>query len=105
MSTAARSDCCQPGSRTSLAISFIHGSAFAGNSSTTVTYIQSLIFYAPAQQPEDIHRDEYMAVNLIWNPVERVFFGIEYPYDVHVVFDRDAGAAHRLQISSAFVLP
>ncbi len=34
----------------------------------------------PGQDPDEIHADSYFAVNLIWEPVDRLYCGIEYLY-------------------------
>jgi hypothetical protein len=59
----------------------------------------------PGQSPDNLRETTYLAVNLIANPYERVFCGVEYLYGIR---DNAGGAsadAHRLQMSFGFYLP
>jgi hypothetical protein len=59
----------------------------------------------PGQSPTNLHSTTYLAVNLIANPYERVFCGIEYLYGIREDVDRDSGNANRLQMACGFYLP
>ncbi len=59
----------------------------------------------PFQPANDLHKNTYFAINLIWNPLERMFAGIEYLYGTRVDKDRNTGNANRLQMSFGFYLP
>lgn len=59
----------------------------------------------PGQDPENLRGTTYMAINLIANPYERVFCGIEYLYGVREDVSGDSGSANRIQIACGFFLP
>lgn len=59
----------------------------------------------PGQDPDNLLRTTYLALNLIANPYERVFCGIEYLYGVRQDVSGDSGSANRLQIACGFYLP
>lgn len=59
-----------------------------------------------AGQPGDnLRRTQYFAANVVLNPYERLFCGIEYLYGLRQDVDRDRGEAHRLQVAFGFFLP
>lgn len=60
---------------------------------------------SPRQRPGDLDNTTYLAVNLIANPYERVFYGIEYLYGTREDVSGAGGDAHRLQVSCGFFLP
>lgn len=57
------------------------------------------------QDPASLKDTTYLAVNLIQNPLERVFWGIEYLYGIRKEVGGAEGSANRLQISCGFFLP
>jgi hypothetical protein len=59
----------------------------------------------PFQNPKDLHENTYMAINLIWNPVERLYLGAEYLFGTRENISGDRGEANRVQISFIFELP
>jgi hypothetical protein len=59
----------------------------------------------PGQDPDNLHGTTYLAMNLIANPYERVFTGIEYLYGVRDDVGGARGTANRVQISFGFFLP
>lgn len=59
----------------------------------------------PGQDPDNLRSTTYLAVNLISNPYERVFYGIEYLYGVREDASGARGDANRLQLSFGFFLP
>ncbi|MEN1679766.1 MAG: DcaP family trimeric outer membrane transporter [Planctomycetota bacterium] len=59
----------------------------------------------PGQDPDNLLRTTYLAINLIHNPYDRVFAGIEYLHGVRDDVSRARGTADRLQISFGFYLP
>jgi hypothetical protein len=59
----------------------------------------------PGQSPTNLHSTTYLAVNLIANPYEREFCGIEHPYGIREDVDRESGNANRLQMACGFNLP
>ena len=72
---------------------------------TNVTYSRTRIKNTAFQPAHELHSTEYLAVNLIWSPVERVFVGVEYLYGTRVDVDRNAGSAQRVQFSVGWYLP
>ena len=60
---------------------------------------------SPIQQPDAIPSADYFAVNLVWNPIERVYTGIEYLYSTRQDFDGASGSANRIQMSFWYNLP
>jgi len=73
--------------------------------SSNFTYGEGRVENTPFQPADDLHQNTYFAINLIWNPVERMFVGIEYLYGTRVDKDRDTGKANRVQTSFGFYLP
>jgi hypothetical protein len=59
----------------------------------------------PGQAPNNLRRTTYLAFNLIANPYERVFCGVEYLYGTREDLSGAEGSAHRLQASFGFFLP
>lgn len=59
----------------------------------------------PGQDSDNLRGTTYLAVNLIANPYERVFVGIEYLYGLRDDVSRARGTANRLQMSFGFYLP
>ena len=73
--------------------------------SSNFTYSEASIDSLPIQSPDSLHSVSYTAVNLIWNPVQRMFMGIEYLYGTRENLDGADGKANRLQASFGFYLP
>jgi hypothetical protein len=73
--------------------------------SSNVTYSESRVDNLPGQAATDLHKNNYLAVNLIWEPIEHMFVGIEYLYGTRADVDGQFGAANRLQASFGFYLP
>lgn len=69
------------------------------------TYAENTLDNTLLQEPDDVHRTTYLAVNLIWKPVDRVKIGIEYLYGLRQNVDREIGDAHRVQTAFIFDLP
>ncbi len=59
----------------------------------------------PGQADDNLRRTQYIAANLILNPFERVFVGLEYLYGFRQDVNGAHGDAHRLQSSFGFYLP
>jgi hypothetical protein len=73
--------------------------------SSNLTYAENALDNSLLQSPGDERRTTYLAVNAIWNPIDRVKVGIEYLYGLLETVHRDIGDAHRLQGSIIFDLP
>ena len=73
--------------------------------SSNFTYAENSVNNAPLQMPGDVHRTTYLAVNLIWSPLDRVKLGIEYLYGLRENIDRQSAGAHRVQAAFIFDLP
>jgi hypothetical protein len=73
--------------------------------SSNFTYAENSLDNAAMQAADDVHRTSYLAVNLVWKPLERVWGGIEYLYGLRENVDREVGAANRLQVAFVFDLP
>lgn len=73
--------------------------------SSNVTISEVTLDDFPGQDPASLKDTTYLAVNLIQNPFERVFWGIEYLYGVRQDVSGDEGSANRLQVSCGFFLP
>ena len=48
---------------------------------------------------------EYVAANIIFEPIPRLSYGIEYLYGTRTDKDDSKGEAHRLQVSVRYDLP
>jgi hypothetical protein len=100
-----------PDSPTTLAplptFAWMTGYAHAWNErwTTNVTYNLSRVSNTALQAPDAIHQTEYLAVNLIWNPADRIWTGIEYLHGTRTDFDGSSGEANRLQFAVLFELP
>ena len=57
------------------------------------------------QAGDDLHMTTYMAINLIWNPLERIYVGAEYLHGSREDKDGSRGEANRLQASFVYFLP
>jgi hypothetical protein len=59
----------------------------------------------PGQDPSNLSDTTYFAFNLVANPYQRVFCGVEYLYGTRTDVSGADGSAHRLQASFGFYLP
>jgi len=75
------------------------------NWTSNFTYSELILEDIPGQSPDNLRSTTYLAVNLIANPFERVFCGIEYLYGVRENVSGDSGSANRIQIACGFFLP
>ncbi|MFV1968085.1 MAG: DcaP family trimeric outer membrane transporter, partial [Pirellulaceae bacterium] len=73
--------------------------------SSNFTYSESRISNTSFQLADDLHSNSYLALNLVWNPIERMFVGIEYLFGARENVDRSRGEANRVQASFGFYLP
>ncbi len=73
--------------------------------SSNFTYSENRIGASAFAAPDDLRENTYFAVNLIAQPVERVFVGAEYLYGTRENVDGARGHANRLQFSFGFYLP
>ena len=73
--------------------------------SSNFTYSESRIENTLGQAMTDLHANNYLAVNFIWNPADRLFAGVEYLYGTRKNISGALAAAHRLQMSFGFYLP
>lgn len=73
--------------------------------SSNVTYAENAFDNPDFQRDDALRRTTYLAVNLIWNPLERVDLGIEYLYGLRENVDESVGTAHRVHASFIFELP
>lgn len=69
------------------------------------TFSQLSLDDLPGQDPANLHGTTYLAVNLIQNPYERIFWGIEYLHGIRQNVSRAEASADRLQMSFGFYLP
>ena len=73
--------------------------------SSNFTYAENSVDPTAFQAPEDVQRTTYLAANLIYSPLDRVYVGIEYLYGTLENVAGATGKANRLQTSFVFVLP
>lgn len=72
---------------------------------SNLTYSQLELDPLSGQSPDNLLGTTYLAVNLIANPYDRVFWGVEYLYGIRENVNGDNADAHRLQSSFGFYLP
>lgn len=72
---------------------------------SNLTYSELSLEDLPGQDLNNLRDTTYLAVNLIANPYDRVFVGIEYLYGVRNDLSGARGEAHRIQTSFGFYLP
>ncbi|MEM9365496.1 MAG: DcaP family trimeric outer membrane transporter [Planctomycetota bacterium] len=72
---------------------------------SNVTYSRLKLENVAGQAANNLLSTDYLAVNLIHNPYERVFYGIEYLYGVRENVSRMDSSANRIQLSVGFYLP
>ena len=73
--------------------------------SSNFTYSVNRIDTASFQAGGDLRENSYLAVNLIWTPVERIYCGVEYLFGTRENVDGGRGEANRLQAAVFFYLP
>ncbi|PQO39300.1 hypothetical protein C5Y96_05445 [Blastopirellula marina] len=73
--------------------------------SSNFTYAENTLDNLPGQVSTDVHETTYLAVNLIWQPSDRIRIGTEYLYGIRENINGEIGAANRLQTSFIFDLP
>jgi hypothetical protein len=69
------------------------------------TFSELYLGDVPGQSPDNLLNTTYLAINLIGNPYDQVFCGIEYLYGVRENVDLASADAHRIQTSFGFYLP
>ncbi|MEM9825552.1 MAG: DcaP family trimeric outer membrane transporter [Planctomycetota bacterium] len=72
---------------------------------SNVTFSHLELDDVAGQDPGNLAETTYNAINLINNPYDRVFWGVEYLYGERVNQDRRDADATRLQMSLGFYLP
>ncbi len=73
--------------------------------SSTFTYSINTIDNKQLQGPDALHENTYLAANLLWNPGDRLFLGIEYLFGTRENNNGRRGEANRIQASFGFYLP
>ncbi len=69
------------------------------------TYAENSLDNTPLQASDAVHRTTYLAANLIWQPLDRVRFGVEYLYGIRENVDGGTGSANRVHSAVIFELP
>ena len=72
---------------------------------STATYSFGRLNNSIFERDDALHALQYLAVNLIWNPVERIDMGVEYLFGTREDKDGHDGEAHRLQFGFWYRLP
>jgi hypothetical protein len=73
--------------------------------SSNFTYSEDRLDNRFFQSGDDLHANSYLAVNLIWNPATRFYWGVEYLYGTREDVDGARGDANRIQMSVIYELP
>ena len=73
--------------------------------SSNVTYAENRIPRNVQLAPDELDNTTYLATNLIYSPVDRYEFGIEYLYGLRENVDGQSGVANRIQVAFIFYLP
>ena len=73
--------------------------------STNLTVSEGIVNNLPGQSLDSIHRLQYFAVNLIWQPNPYSFAGAEYLWGSRENYSRDESDANRVMVSFGFLLP
>jgi hypothetical protein len=83
------------------------GYAHAWNDRWTsnITYNQSIVSNTAFQSPDSVRRTSYLAANLIYNPTERIWVGIEYLWGDRHNLNGDSSDATRLQFAMLYEIP
>lgn len=72
---------------------------------SNVTFSQLNLDDIPGQAQSNLRRTDYLAINLIANPYQRVFAGIEYLHGIRENQNGESADANRVQMSFGFYLP
>ncbi len=72
---------------------------------SNMTYSELHLEDIPGQSQDNLRSTSYFAINLIQNPYERVFWGMEYLHGVRSNQSFASDDANRLQMSFGFFLP
>lgn len=72
---------------------------------SNVTFSQLALKDLAGQDPDNLRHTTYFAMNLIANPYDRVFWGVEYLYGIREDASGARGTAHRVQMAFGFYLP
>ncbi|MEX2357620.1 MAG: DcaP family trimeric outer membrane transporter, partial [Pirellulaceae bacterium] len=78
---------------------------WADRLTSNFTYSKLSLEDLPGQDPTNLRDTTYLAANIIANPYERVFCGVEYLYGIREDASGAQGDAHRIQMSFGFYLP
>ncbi len=73
--------------------------------SSNLTYSELYVDAIPGQSPDNLLDTSYFAVNLIQNPYESVFWGVEYLHGTRRNQSFASASASRVQLSFGFFLP
>lgn len=73
--------------------------------STNLTVSEGTVSNLPGQSLDSVHRLQYFAVNLIWQPNPYGFVGAEYLWGSRANFSGDESDANRFMVSFGFLLP
>lgn len=79
--------------------------AWTDRLSSNLTVSELTLDRVAGQDPTNLRSTTYLAINLIQNPYERVFWGVEYLHGIRENQNRDSASANRLQMSFGFYLP
>jgi len=79
--------------------------AWTDTLSSTGVYSFALRRSSPADPPETLKFSNYLAINLIWEPIDRTWFGIEYLYGTNESQDGAFGDANRIQATVQYNFP
>lgn len=72
---------------------------------SNITFSELTLDRIAGQDPTNLRSTTYLAINLIQNPYERVFWGAEYLHGIRENQNGDSANANRLQMSFGFYLP
>ncbi len=73
--------------------------------SSTAVYSLGVRAETGTDPPDTFRSSNYVALNLIWEPVERLSMGVEYLYGTRTDKDGAFGDDHRIQASVLYYLP
>ena len=79
--------------------------SWADQLTSNFTCSESRIDNLPAQPDDALKLNTYLAVNLIWNPMDHMFVGVEYLLGTIEDKDLQRGEANRVLMSFGFFLP
>jgi Porin subfamily len=72
---------------------------------SNLTFNESFVSNTSLQSPDSVHRTTYVSANLIWNPTNRLWVGVEYLYGTRSNLNGDTSDANRLQFAMLFEIP